>query len=157
MTALIAVKAFISFLLRNAHSILIALGIGLLVYTGFSMGYSLASKRAAHSIQAAETTLASYIAAQQQKAQALQQRYDAVSKEYEEARTKREVVTRTITKEIVREVQKPVYRECVVPADGVRLLNDARREPVDPREFAPAVPTDSATDRGSDHGRSGAG
>lgn len=35
--------------------------------------------------------------------------------------------TRTITKEVIVEVQKPVYRDCPVPVDGVRLLNRARR------------------------------
>jgi hypothetical protein len=155
--SLIAIKAFISCLLRNAHSILIAIGIGLLVYTGFSMGYSLAAKRAAHEVHAVEKRLEGYKAAQEKRQQELQQRYDTVSQEYEAARAKREVVTRTITKEIVREIQKPVYRECVVPADGVRLLNAARSEPIDPSEFAPALPADSPTRRGSDYGQIGGG
>ena len=74
------------------------------------------------------------------------QRADEAAADYELAREQRQVVTRTITKEIVREVEKPVYRECRVPVDGVRLINAARRgaeaerarEPVGP---LPADPT----------------
>lgn len=42
---------------------------------------------------------------------------------------------RVITKEIVREVEKPVYRDCRIPDDGVRLLQRARGQP----EAAPSA------------------
>lgn len=59
---------------------------------------------------------------------ALQKRYDRVAKDYESLKKRRQAAAKVVEKEIIREIQeKPVYRECRVPADGVRLLNDARR------------------------------
>lgn len=68
-------------------------------------------------------------AAQQDEARAtLQKRYDTVSSNYERLKKQRQAASKVVIKEIEREVlEKPVYRECRVPADGVRLLNDARR------------------------------
>lgn len=43
-----------------------------------------------------------------------------------EAISKIEIKQQTIVQKVQHEIQtKPVYRDCVVPADGVRLLNDA--------------------------------
>lgn len=72
------------------------------------------------------------------------ERADAEALRYEDLKAQRARKATTIIKEIVREVEKPVYRECAVPADGVRLLNAARAgEPVgsgDPASALPAGP-----------------
>jgi hypothetical protein len=65
-------------------------------------------------------------ATQQEAVKTEQVQQATASTKYEEAKVKRDTVTRTVIKEIVREVEKPIYRECVVPDDGVRLLNAAR-------------------------------
>ncbi len=66
------------------------------------------------------------IAEMQTRVDASNARADEASRRFEKARAVRQQQAQVITKEIIREVEKPVYRECAVPADGVRLLNDAR-------------------------------
>lgn len=82
------------------------------------------------------------IAEAQARVDAALARTNEVSRRYEQTRAKRQQQAQVITKEIVREVEKPVYRECVVPADGVRLLNDARGHagPGEPDGSLPAHP-----------------
>lgn len=49
----------------------------------------------------------------------------------------------TTTREVIREVEKPVYRDCTLPPDGVRLLNEARRGPTATPSGTPSgVPAD---------------
>lgn len=57
---------------------------------------------------------------------AIQQTRDAAQEAAAEAIAKIEIKQQTIVQKVQHEVQtKPVYRDCVVPADGVRLLNNA--------------------------------
>lgn len=57
---------------------------------------------------------------------AVQATRDASQEAAAEAISKIEIKQQTIVQKVQHEVQtKPVYRDCVVPADGVRLLNDA--------------------------------
>lgn len=46
-----------------------------------------------------------------------------VSADLEEALKKQKVVIRTVTKTVEKEIEKPIYRDCVLPDSGVRLLN----------------------------------
>lgn len=82
------------------------------------------------------------IADMQARVDASNARADEASKKFEKARAVRQQQAQVITKEIVREVEKPVYRECAVPADGVRLLNAARgyEGPGQPDGAVPADP-----------------
>lgn len=82
------------------------------------------------------------IAEAQARTDAALARADEASRRFEKARTQRQQQAQVITKEIVREVEKPVYRECAVPADGVRLLNAARGHegPGEPGGALPADP-----------------
>lgn len=40
---------------------------------------------------------------------------------------KLEPEVRYVTREVVREIEKPIYSDCVIPASGVQLYNDAVR------------------------------
>lgn len=77
-------------------------------------------------------TAASYqadvIAEQQARAEAVQQAAEQANKhaeELEKARAQREIVYRTITKEVDRIVDRPVYRNVCLDDDGLRVINEA--------------------------------
>ncbi len=67
----------------------------------------------------------------QQLAAALQQAQDnalidmQAAADVERQKATGKVIYRTITEQVNVEVEKPVYRDCVLPDDGVRLWNDA--------------------------------
>ena len=56
-----------------------------------------------------------------------QKRSQEASKAYQEQLAKVRTKTRVIVNEVNREIEKPIYRDvaCSVPADGMRLLNEA--------------------------------
>lgn len=49
------------------------------------------------------------------------------AQELEKARAQREIVYRTITKEVDKIVDRPVYRNVCLDDDGLRVINDALR------------------------------
>ena len=61
--------------------------------------------------------------AKQREAEAQQASQSATGLEVK--REKAKVIYRTITQEVDRVVEKPIYHECGIPADGVRLANAA--------------------------------
>lgn len=90
---------------------------------------------------------AKLIAEAQARTDAALARADEASRRFEKARVVRQQEAQVITREIIREVEKPVYRECAVPADGVRLLNAARGHDEDPGEpDSPLPPNPEATE-----------
>lgn len=54
-----------------------------------------------------------------------QKRSAEASRGYQEQLAKVKAKTRVIVNEVNREIEKPVYRDCVIPADGMRLLDQA--------------------------------
>lgn len=79
---------------------------------------------------------------------ALQQQVDQLGAELETARAKREVVTRTITREVPRYVREPAPQcaDSGVHAPGWRVLHDAAAGgvPPDPARVADAAPVPAA-------------
>lgn len=88
----------------------------------------------------------------------LEQDIHAASQAFEKYKQAHAATQQTIVKEVIREVSKPVYRKCVVPPSGVRLLNSARtgEAPSTPQPDDP-VPAPSAPAEPSDFGGLGAG
>lgn len=52
-------------------------------------------------------------------------KYDRLSQELEDERSKNKVVYKTITREVEKIVDRPVYSNICWDSDGVRLYNDA--------------------------------
>jgi len=135
----------INFAVEHIKTIVIA---ALLVWFSFLI-YIVGSSRGAEEVQ---KRFDNYVIQQSHELENLRYKYNRLSGDYEKARAARQSATRTITKEVIREVEKPVYRECVIPDDGVRLLNDARKGTSSTSEPAAAVPGDPAAPEGGDHG-----
>jgi hypothetical protein len=85
-------------------------------------------------------------------AKAAKEAYDAKAKQYNEAaqalevaRNEREIVYRTITKQVEKVVERPVYRNVCLDERGVQLINDALSgRTADPGKPAPALPAADA-------------
>lgn len=106
------------------EGVAVALVAGGIFYAGYHVATLKADARAKAAAEAATERLIREVTAA-----------NNVAMDYEQAKAKREVITRTITVEVEREVEKPVYHECVLPDDGVRLINAARAEAADPGEL----------------------
>jgi hypothetical protein len=85
-------------------------------------------------------------------AKAAKEAYDAKAKQYNEAaqaleaaRNEREIVYRTITKQVEKVVERPVYRNQCLDTSGVQLINDALAgRASDPAKPAPDLPAADA-------------
>jgi hypothetical protein len=90
----------------------------------------------------------------EQLAQAKQAKeaYDAKAKQYNEAaqaleaaKNEREIVYRTITKQVEKVVERPVYRNVCLDSGGLQLINDALAgRAADPGQPAPNLPSADA-------------
>lgn len=66
---------------------------------------------------------------------------DDVAKRTESALGTIRIENRTINNEVQREIRtRTVYRDCVLPADGVRLANEARSRAGQPDRAVPRAP-----------------
>jgi hypothetical protein len=85
-------------------------------------------------------------------AKAAKEAYDAKAKQYNEAaqaleaaRNEREIVYRTITKQVEKVVERPVYRNQCLDTSGVQLINDALAgRASDPAKPSPDLPAADA-------------
>lgn len=75
---------------------------------------------------------------------AAESRADEIAGKFEDKLTKLKVINRTITNEVQRETLKPAY-DCLLPADGARLLNVARTNQIE----ATAKPSGEVSGLGS--------
>ncbi len=112
-------------------------------------------------------TAASYrkdiIAEQAAKIEAVKQAADAVqqaavdadrhAQELEKARAQREIVYRTITKQVDRIVDRPVYRNVCLDDDGLRVINDALSGQATPDPGQPDAAVSGADAAGRQDGR----
>lgn len=112
-------------------------------------------------------TAASYrkdiIAEQGAKIEAIKKAADAVhqaaveadqhAQELEKARAQREIVYRTITKQVDKIVDRPVYRNVCLDDDGLRVINDALRGEAAADPGKPATAVSGADASGRQDGR----
>lgn len=112
----------------------------LLASLGLAVGGFLEGRKFEEGIAARANLVAEQAFQQAYEAQA--GRYNVAAAKLEEAKAKRRVVERTITKEVDRVVEKPVYRNVCLDADGLRVANDALAGEVsaDPAQPHAAVP-----------------
>lgn len=85
-------------------------------------------------------------------AKAAKEAYDAKAKQYndaaqalEAAKNEREIVYRTITKQVEKVIERPVYRNACLDDSGLRIVNDALAgRASDPAKPATGLPTADA-------------
>lgn len=75
-----------------------------------------------------ESAKAKLVLEKQEAINAEAERRHAVSLEYEKKIQDAKEKAKTIYKTLEREIEKPVYKECVIPASGVTRLNDSAKE-----------------------------
>lgn len=108
-----------------------------LVTAGFGAGWQVATWRH-DSIELAVQSLAEQH--RQQTAAAMSEISRQAAEAISQIRVENRTVYQQATKEIIRE---PIYNDCVVPADGSRLLNEARAAGNDRLSADDAVPADT--------------
>jgi hypothetical protein len=87
-----------------------------------------------------------WLAAQIKADAAATSKYNAVAQQLESAKNERQIVTQTITKQVIKLVDRPVYLNSCLDDDGL-LLAQAAITGKNPGQPASAVPTTGATGR----------
>ncbi|CAB4141077.1 hypothetical protein UFOVP411_44 [uncultured Caudovirales phage] len=144
-------------LLIALGALLIALGA---LKQGYDWGYGRAEARGAVLLADAQERHRAALAAIEAEVAVIEARLAASAAAYEAQRTRVETKYQTIFQEVYREtLANPAYSDCVVPADGVRLLRESRGHggPPDPSGPAGALPADAGPAGTPDPRGAGAG
>lgn len=142
-------------LLIALGALLIALGA---LKQGYDWGYSRAEARGAALLADAQERHRAALSAIEAEVAVIEARLAASAAAYEAQRARVETKYQTIFQEVYREtLENPAYADCVVPADGVRLLREARGHggAPDPRGPAGAVSPDAGPPGAPDDGGAG--